>query len=49
MLHGQSPPAVLLTALLHAGGAGWDELALLGLSALIGVALAYLLGSARKG
>lgn len=38
----------LLAALLHAEMGGWDEVALLVLSVLIGVALAYFLGMAKK-
>jgi uncharacterized membrane protein len=39
---------VLLTVLLHGAAGSWDEIALLGLSVLIGVALAYFLGMSKK-
>jgi hypothetical protein len=40
--------APILTALLHGAAGSWDELAMLALSALIGVALAVMLGSKGK-
>jgi hypothetical protein len=39
----------ILTALLHGDVGSWDELAMLALSGLIGIALAMMLGSKRKG
>ena len=38
----------ILTALLHGAAGSWDEVALLALSALIGVALAMMLGGRGK-
>ena len=38
----------ILTALLHGAVGSWDELAMLALSALIGIALAMMLGTRGK-
>ena len=38
----------ILTALLHGAAGSWDEVAMLALSALIGIALAVMLGKKDK-
>ena len=38
----------ILSALLHGAAGSWDEIAMLALSVLIGVALAMMLGSKGK-
>jgi hypothetical protein len=38
----------ILSALLHGAAGSWDELAMLALSVLIGLALAMMLGSKGK-
>jgi hypothetical protein len=38
----------ILTALLHGAAGSWDELAMLALSVLIGLALAMMLGKKKK-
>lgn len=48
-MQGGDVSRLLLTGRMHRGDGDWDELALLDMSVVIGIALAFVLGSAKKG